>query len=143
MHEEHHPHAACHLESDTTATPPGTSAGAFDKNQMMPVQVMILTQDHEIRGLIFVSRKTRPDRRITELLNDPKKRFLAVVDAEIIQRHGTPSSPQHYAFMQVHVDKIIMLHPSVQSLYHNVAQTEAQSRKLSNFREKLIRANGS
>jgi hypothetical protein len=81
----------------------------------LPLEVMIITADHEIKGLIHVSRADREERRISTLLNNPHRRFLAVTDAQVIHRN-TPSSPRRYSFLQLHVDNIMMIHPSAQSL---------------------------
>jgi hypothetical protein len=84
-------------------------------NQTLPIEVMVMTLDYEIRGFVHVARASREERRISDLLNAPEKRFLAITNAQLIHRH-TPSSPRHYSFIQVHVDSVQMVHPSAQAL---------------------------
>ena len=49
-----------------------------------PVEVFIITKDHEIKGTVYVSKYTKSNRELTELLNDKERRFLAVTNAEIV-----------------------------------------------------------
>ena len=109
-----------------------------DRDTMMPISVSILTADHEIHGIIFVSRQTREERRISELLNNTQRRFLAVVDAELVSRTN-PSSVRHYAFMELHIDSIRMLHPSAQSMTKRVSYSQEQTERFNTVRQKLRR----
>jgi hypothetical protein len=106
----------------------------------LPLEVMIITADHEIKGLIHVSRTTREDRRISTLLNDQQRRFLAVTDAQVMTRN-TPSSPRRYSFLQLHVDNIMMIHPSAQSLIRQTNTSNSPSSeegsRFNALREKL------
>lgn len=123
------------------------------KHQSIPMDVLILTPDHEIRGLIYVPRSARKERRLSELLNTPDRRFLAVTDAQLTPRQG-PATAQHYSFLQVRMESIIMLHPWAQRLWpsqssansatskaafgtNETAPLKKEQRKLSQFREKL------
>jgi hypothetical protein len=107
------------------------------KGTMLPLEVILLTQDHEIRGLVYVSREAKADRRLSELLNDQTRRFLAIKDAELVNRHS-PSGARHYAFLQVHIDNIIMLHPSAQRLVNNQTYSTEEASRFDNFRAKLV-----
>ena len=106
------------------------------KSSMMPVQVTILTPEHEINGIVYVSRKSRPERRLTELLNGTERRFLAIKDVEMFSR-AMPSSARKYDFMQVHIDNILMIHPSVQSVATHTAYSRDEAMRLDNFRDKF------
>ena len=53
----------------------------------VPIEVIILTADHEIKGTVHVSKYTKTNRELTDLLNDKEKRFLAVTNAEIIAKN--------------------------------------------------------
>ncbi len=105
----------------------------------MPVEVSIMTPDYEIQGIVYVSRKARADRRISDLLNDPKRRFLAVTDAKLISREG-PSSVRHYSFLQLHIDNIQMIHPSIQTVARNTGYSMDEAQRFETFRTKLNRA---
>jgi hypothetical protein len=92
----------------------------FTPPQTLPLEVLVMTADFEIKGYVHVLRSSREDRRITDLLNNADKRFLAITNAQLIHRH-MPSSPRHYAFIQVHVDAVQMVHPSTQTLLGQAA----------------------
>lgn len=111
------------------------------KTTAMPVKVEILTPDYEIRGIVFVSRAARDDRRLTDLLNDPERRFLAVTDAEIINR-TKPGSIRRYSFLQVQIGNILMLHPSSQTLLNESGYSHDESSRFENFRAKLNEKTG-
>jgi hypothetical protein len=106
------------------------------KQTSLPIEVIIVTPDYEVRGLVHVSRKAREDRRITDLLNDNRRRFLAVTEAELQHRHQ-PSAPRHYPFLQVHIDNIQMIHPAAQSLLRHAPAMAHADERLAQFREKL------
>jgi hypothetical protein len=108
------------------------------KKNALPVEVVILTADHEVQGTIYVSRNSREDRRISELLNSPNRRFLAVTDARLINRQG-PSSPRLYRFLQLHIDNIIMIHPSAQAVMRNGEYTRQEGARFEELRNKFKR----
>lgn len=112
------------------------------KDAAIPMEVVILTQDHEVQGVIYVSRDAKEDRRISDLLNDPDRRFLAVTDAKLINRNG-PSSPRIYSFMQLHIDNIIMIHPSAQSVLRNTEYSKDEALRFDDLRTKFNRTAGS
>ena len=111
---------------------------ANSADEAMPVEVEILTKDHEIRGIVYVSREQKEKRRLSDLLNDQERRFLAITDVSLINREG-PSTPRHYSFLEVHLDNIIMLHPSAESVAKGIEYTADQSKKFERIREKINR----
>jgi hypothetical protein len=124
--------------SAAESLPPQTATSAHNcKLASLAVEVVILTNDHEIHGLVHVSRDAREDRRITDLLNDPVKRFLAITDARLISRQG-PATPRIYRFLQIHIDNIIMIHPAIQSVS---AQAEYSLEEATRFNELRSRLN--
>lgn len=102
----------------------------------IPLEVVILTKDHEIQGIVYVLRDVHEDRRISELLNDPSRRFLAVTEAKLSTR-STPSTPRVYSFLQLHIDNIVLIHPSVQSLMRNTDYSKDEALRFDAFRDKL------
>ena len=56
-------------------------------NDTVPIEVSILTADHDIKGIVHVSKYTNSNRELTDLLNDKERRFLAVTNAEIYPRN--------------------------------------------------------
>ncbi|WP_303673216.1 DUF6812 domain-containing protein [Vampirovibrio chlorellavorus] len=111
------------------------------KEAAIPMEVVILTADHEVQGIIHVSRDAREERRISDLLNDPDRRFLAVTDAKLINRNG-PSSPRIYSFMQLHIDNIIMVHPSAQAVLKNTEYSKDEALRFDELRSKMVRTMG-
>ncbi|HEY9746627.1 MAG TPA: hypothetical protein V6C99_10460 [Oculatellaceae cyanobacterium] len=116
-----------------------TESHKAGKENALAVEVVILTTDHEIHGLIYVSRNAREDRRISDLLNNPNRRFLAVTDAKLINRHG-PSTPRLYSFLQLHIDNIIMIHPTTQAVMrHGLDSVKEEVARFDDLRAKFKR----
>ncbi|MEI7474001.1 MAG: hypothetical protein WCK67_04415 [bacterium] len=104
----------------------------------IPVEVLILTMDHEIKGTVHVSKYTNTNRELTDLLNDRERRFLAVTDAEIISRKAG-GAPRKYNFLEVHMDFIQMVHPSTQVLFRESSRAQEDVARFRELREKLNR----
>ena len=75
----------------------------------VPIEVCILTVDHDIKGVVHVSKYTNTNRELTDLLNDKERRFLAVTNAEIYPRN-TNQPPRKYNFLEIHMDYVLMVH---------------------------------
>ena len=101
-----------------------------------PIEVLILTLDHEIKGTVHVAKYTNTNRELTDLLNDKEKRFIAVTDAEIMNRK-TGGAPRKYNFLEVHVDYILMVHPSTQVLFRENARAQEDIARFKELRDKL------
>ena len=116
--------------------------GIQSKEAAIPMEVVILTPDHEIQGIIYVSRSAKVDRRISDLLNDSEKRFLAVTDARLINRVG-PSAPRMYSFLQLHIDNIVMIHPATQTVMRNTDYSRDEALRFDSLRVKMNQTAGS
>jgi len=101
----------------------------------IPIEVLITTVDHEIKGYVHVSKYTNTNRELTDLLNDKEKRFIAVTDAEISKKQGGP--PRKYDFLKVHIDYILMVHPSSQIIYKETARAQEDITRFRELRDKL------
>jgi len=101
-----------------------------------PIEVLILTIDHDIKGVVHVSKYTDTNRDLTDLLNDKERRFLAVTDAEIFNRKNN-GPPRKYKFLEVHIDYILMVHPSTQVLFKENARAQEDIARFRELREKL------
>jgi hypothetical protein len=119
--------------------PVSNSKRIASKDGALPIEVSILTPDHEVLGIIHVSRDAKEDRRISDLLNDPDRRFLAVTDAKLINRVG-PSTPRVYSFLQLHIDNIIMIHPSTQAVVRNTDYSKEEAIRFDSLRAKVSQA---
>lgn len=104
----------------------------------IPVEVLILTVDHDIKGTVHVSKYTSTNRDLTDLLNDRERRFLAVTEAEIVNRK-TGGPPRKYNFLEVHIDYILMVHPATQVLFRENARAQEDIARFRELREKLNR----
>ena len=111
------------------------------KEASLPMEVVILTADHEVQGIIHVARNAKADRRISDLLNEPDKRFLAVTDAKLINRTG-PSAPRMYSFLQLHIDNIVMIHPAAQTVMRNTDYSKDEALRFDNLRIKMNQVSG-
>lgn len=101
-----------------------------------PVEVCIITKDHEIKGTVYVSKFTKSNRELTELLNDKERRFLAVTNAEIVPQNGS-AAPKRYDFLEVHIDSIIIMHPASQTLFKESTKVQEDIVKFRELRNKL------
>ncbi len=104
-------------------------------NDTIPVEVFILTQHHDIKGTVHVSKYTNSNRELTDLLNDKDRRFLAVTNAEIISHDG--KSIKKYNFLEIHIDYILIVHPASQVLFKESSQTQQDLERFRELRSKL------
>ena len=100
-----------------------------------PVEVCIITKDHEIKGTVYVSKIAKTNRELTELLNDKERRFLAVTNAEIMPQGSTVS--KRYDFLEVHIDSIIIMHPASQTLFKESTKAQEDIAKFRELRNRL------
>ena len=102
----------------------------------VPIEVTILTADHDIKGVVHVSKYTNTNRELTDLLNDKERRFLAVTNAEIYPRTGN-TSPRRYNFLEIHIDCIMMVHPSSQVVFRETGKAQEDIARFRELRKKL------
>ena len=100
-----------------------------------PVEVCIITKDHEIKGTVYVSKFTKSNRELTELLNDKERRFLAVTNAEIMSQGS--GAPRRYDFLEIHIDSIIIMHPASQALFKETSKAQEDIMKFRELRNRL------
>ena len=103
----------------------------------IPIEVCILTQDHDIKGVVHVSKYTNTNRELTDLLNDHERRFLAVTNVEIYARNSN-QPPKRYNFLEIHMDYILMVHPTSQALFKEVGnKAQEDINRFQELRRKL------
>ena len=102
----------------------------------VPIEVIILTADHEIKGTVHVSKYTKTNRELTDLLNDKEKRFLAVTNAEILVRNSN-QPPRRYNFLEIHMDYVLMVHPTSQAVFKDSGKTQEDIARFRDLRLKL------
>ena len=103
----------------------------------IPIEVCILTVDHDIKGTVHVSKYTKTNRELTDLLNDKEKRFLAVTNAEIVARNSNNIPPRRYNFLEIHIDCIMMVHPSSQVVFRESGKAQEDIARFRELRNKL------
>jgi hypothetical protein len=103
---------------------------------MVPIEVSILTADHDIKGTVHVSKYTNTNRELTDLLNDGARRFLAVTQAEIYAKNSN-QPPRKYNFLQIHMDSVIMVHPCSQAVFRESGKTQEDIARFRDLRLKL------
>lgn len=102
----------------------------------VPIEVSILTVDHDIKGIVHVSKYTNTNRELTDLLNDKERRFLAVTNAEIYPRTGN-QTPRKYNFLEIHMDYVLMVHPSSQAVFKDSGKSQDDIARFRELRMKL------
>jgi len=102
----------------------------------IPIEVSILTADHDIKGTVHVSKYTSTNRELTDLLNDKERRFLAVTNAEIYPRNSS-QSPRRYNFLEIHMDFILMVHPATQAVFKESGKAHEEIARFRALRLKL------
>ena len=102
----------------------------------VPIEVSILTVDHDIKGIVHVSKYTNTNRELTDLLNDKERRFLAVTNAEIYPKNSN-QPPRRYNFLEIHMDYVLMVQPSAQSVFRDSGKTQEDVARFRDLRLKL------
>ena len=102
----------------------------------VPVEVIILTDTSDIKGTVYVSAKIAANRQLTELLNDSERRFLAVTNVEIYPKNSN-QPPKRYEFLEIHIDSILMVHPTSQALFRESPKTQEDIARFRELRAKL------
>ena len=102
----------------------------------IPVEVNILTVDHDIKGTVHVAKYTNSNRDLTDLLNDKERRFLAVTNVEIYSKNST-QPPRRYNFLEIHIDCIMMVHPSSQVVFRETGKAQEDIARFRELRKKL------
>lgn len=101
-----------------------------------PIEVYILTADHDIKGTVYVSKYTSNNRELTDLLNDKERRFLAVTNVEIFSRNSS-SPPRRYNFLEIHMDYVLMVHPTTQVVFKESGKAQEDIARFRELRNKL------
>ncbi len=102
----------------------------------MPVEVIILTETNDIKGTVYVSKSIAENRQLTELLNNKDRRFLAVTNVEIYAKNSN-QPPKRYEFLEIHMDSILMIHPTSQALFKETPKTQEDIARFRELRAKL------
>ena len=105
-------------------------------SESIPVEVIILTENEDIKGTVYVSKNIAANRQLTELLNDSNRRFLAITNVEIYPKNSN-QPPKRYEFLEIHMDKILMVHPISQTILKETYKTQEDIARFRELRAKL------
>lgn len=75
-------------------------------------RVLVVTQDYEIKGYVFMPRTGKKNRVLSDILNG-LKRFVAIKDCEISHRLNPNRRTEYHAFLQLNLNSIILLRPTL------------------------------
>ncbi len=73
-------------------------------------QVLVVTQDYEITGFVFMPKTGRKNRVLSDILNGTK-RFVAIKDCTVKHRLIPTRKLEHHRFLQLNLSSIIILRP--------------------------------
>ena len=102
----------------------------------IPVEVIILTENNDIKGTVYVSKNVAVNRQLTDILNNSERRFLAVTNVEIYAKNSN-QPPKRYEFLEIHMDSILMVHPTSQALFRETPKTQEDIARFRELRSKL------
>lgn len=75
-------------------------------------RVLVVTQDYEIKGYVFMPRTGKRNRVLSDILNG-LKRFVAIKDCEITHRLNPNRRTEYHNFLQLNLNSIILLRPTL------------------------------
>ncbi|MDD3436110.1 MAG: hypothetical protein PHC64_03050 [Candidatus Gastranaerophilales bacterium] len=75
-------------------------------------RVLVVTQDYEIKGYVFMPRTGKKNRVLSDILNG-LKRFVAIKDCEITHRLIPNRRTEYHNFLQLNLNSIILLRPTL------------------------------
>ena len=71
---------------------------------------MIITDNYEITGNIFMPKTTKKSRLLSELLNSNRK-FIAVKDCILQTRSSGSMEPEILDFLEINISSIVLIKP--------------------------------
>ena len=77
-------------------------------------RVLVITQDYEIKGSVFMPKIGKRSRVLSDILNG-KKRFVAIKDCEVSYRLMPNRRTEFHDFVQLNINSIIILRPTSDS----------------------------
>ena len=80
-------------------------------NGVWSERVLVITQDYEIKGYVFMPKIGKRSRVLSDILNG-KKRFVAIKDCEVSYRQLPNRRTEFHDFVQLNINSIIILRPT-------------------------------
>ena len=76
-------------------------------------RVLVITQDYEIKGYVFMPKTGKKNRVLSDILNG-LKRFVAIKDCEVSHRLIPNRRTEYHNFLQLNLNSIILLRPTLE-----------------------------
>lgn len=76
-------------------------------------RILVITQDYEIKGYVFMPRTGKKNRVLSDILNG-LKRFVAIKDCEVTHRLIPNRRTEYHSFLQLNLNSIIILRPTLE-----------------------------
>lgn len=73
-------------------------------------RVLVITEDYEIKGNVFMPKTGRKNRVLSDILNG-SKRFVAIKNCEVTHREFPNRKAEVHEFLQLNLNSIILLRP--------------------------------
>lgn len=73
-------------------------------------RILVITQDYEIRGYVFMPKTGKKNRVLSDILNGVKK-FVAIKNCEVRNRLIPNKAGEIHEFLQLNLNSIIILRP--------------------------------
>ena len=73
-------------------------------------KVVIITENYEITGNIYMPKTTKKSRLLSELLNSNRK-FIAVKDCVLQTKMSGSMEPELLDFLEINISSIILIKP--------------------------------
>ena len=73
-------------------------------------RVLIITNDYEIKGDVFMPKVGKRNRLISDILNSTKS-FIAVKNCTLKHRHVSEQPVEEYEFLQLNLNSVILMRP--------------------------------
>lgn len=77
-------------------------------------KVLVITQDYEIRGSVFMPKTGKRNRVLSDILNGVKK-FVAIKNCELRNRLIPNKPAEFHDFIQLNLSSIVILRPLKES----------------------------
>ena len=75
-------------------------------------RVLVVTQDYEIKGYVFMPKTGKKNRILSDILNG-SKRFVAIKDCEVVHRLIPNRRTEYHEFLHLNLSSIIILRPAL------------------------------
>jgi len=76
-------------------------------------RVLVITEDYEIKGYVFMPKTGRKNRVLSDILNS-SKRFVAIKNCKLKHRNTSNRVTEAHEFIQLNLDSIVLIRPAMQ-----------------------------